>query len=68
MSYHVKSNRSDWQVERTLEQRGGEFEGLFQCEECGGKSTGFVQYQIERADEPMTNFVYCYDCQHRWKC
>ena len=42
--------------------------GMFACEDCGSKKTGYVQYQIERADEPMTNFIYCYDCSHRWKC
>ena len=41
---------------------------MFACEDCGSKKTGYVQYQIERADEPMTNFIYCYDCSHRWKC
>ena len=59
--------RSDWEVAMTMEQRGN-FVGLFACEDCQSKKTGFVQYQIERADEPMTNFVFCYDCGHRWKC
>ena len=62
------SARNDWEVVHTKETRGGDFTGLFACEDCGSRGTGFVQYQIDRADEPMTNFVYCYDCGHRWKC
>ena len=60
--------RNDWEVERTLQASGKNFIGLFTCEQCGSKTTGYVQYQIDRADEPMTNFVFCYDCHHRWKC
>ena len=59
--------RTDLENEITLRDRGN-FSGLFACEVCGSKTTGYVQYQIDRADEPMTNFVYCYDCHHRWKC
>ncbi|CDW89722.1 transcription elongation [Stylonychia lemnae] len=61
----LSMKRTDWEKQQTLDK--GEFSGLFTCE-CGSEKTGFVQYQIERADEPMTNFVYCYDCQNRWKC
>eukprot|EP00347_Sterkiella_histriomuscorum_P017286 403349966 len=61
----LSMKRTDWDVQETLSQ--GEFQGMFQCE-CGSQKTGYIQLQIERADEPMTNFVYCYDCENRWKC
>lgn len=64
----MQGARTDLENEITLQDRGGQFSGLFSCEECGSKKTGYVQYQIDRADEPMTNFVFCYDCHHRWKC
>ena len=62
----LEMKRSDWEVQQQLDK--GEFQGMFKCDECGSMKTGYVQYQIERADEPMTNFVYCYDCNSRWKC
>ena len=42
------------------------YKGLFKCENCGSNKTGFIQVQIDRADEPMTNFVFCYDCKTRF--
>lgn len=63
---NLQMRRNDWDNEVTSSQSG--FKGLFKCEECGSMRTGFIQLQIERADEPMTNFIYCYDCFHRYKC
>lgn len=59
------SARTDWELEQTKASNQG---GFFTCLECQSQKTGFVQYQIDCADEPMTNFVYCYDCHYRWKC
>ena len=61
----LSMKRTDWEKQQTIDK--GAFSGLFTCE-CGSERTGFIQLQIERADEPMTNFVYCYDCSARWKC
>jgi len=61
----LSMKRNDWDTQQTIDK--GAFSGLFVCE-CGSERTGFIQLQIERADEPMTNFVYCYDCGTRWKC
>jgi DNA-directed RNA polymerase subunit M/transcription elongation factor TFIIS len=60
--------RSDYEKLETLAMEGESFNGFFACESCGSKKTGFIQLQIERADEPMTNFVFCYDCEKRYKC
>ena len=62
----LEMRRNDWDIEQTLAK--GEFTSFFTCEDCGSLKTGFIQLQIECADEPMTNFIYCYDCHHRWKC
>lgn len=62
----LHNSRSDWDTEQ-VKQQGDSYKGLFKCEACKSMKTGFIQVQIDRADEPMTNFVYCYDCKARWK-
>lgn len=42
-------------------------EGAFQCARCKSKKTVYTQYQIRSADEPMTTFVTCLNCDKRWK-
>lgn len=58
------NKRTDWAQESV--NANPDYKGMFCCESCGSQKTGFIQVQIERADEPMTNFVYCYDCRHRY--
>lgn len=41
--------------------------GLFKCRKCGSKNTTYTSYQTRSADEPMTNFHFCMDCNNRWK-
>lgn len=41
--------------------------GLYKCGKCKGTKTTYTQAQIRRADEPMTTFVSCLDCNHSWK-
>jgi len=40
---------------------------LFKCGRCGKSSCSYNQLQTRSADEPMTTFVFCNDCGHRWK-
>jgi len=42
-------------------------DGAFQCRKCRSKKTTFYQMQTRSADEPMTCFVQCLQCQTRWK-
>lgn len=63
---NLDSRRTDWDQEQA--QKGGANQGFFTCKKCGGKRTNFYQLQTRGADEPMTNFVNCYDCGNRWKC
>ena len=44
-----------------------EHEGFFTCGRCKSKKTTYTQAQTRSADEPMTTFVTCLDCNHRWK-
>ena len=43
-------------------------EGMFTCNRCKSKKTTYYQMQIRSADEPMTTFVTCTNCNLRWKC
>ncbi|KAK7438638.1 transcription elongation factor TFIIS [Stygiomarasmius scandens] len=39
----------------------------FQCGRCKQRKTRYRQAQTRSADEPMTTFVTCTNCGHRWK-
>ncbi|XP_071807497.1 transcription elongation factor A protein 1-like [Asterias amurensis] len=40
---------------------------LLKCGKCLKRNCSYNQVQTRSADEPMTTFVYCHDCGHRWK-
>ncbi len=41
--------------------------GLFRCYKCHGRRTTFYSRQILSADENMTVFVFCMDCEIQFK-
>ena len=43
-------------------------EGFFICGRCKSKKTTYFQMQTRSADEPMTVFVSCLNCDRNWKC
>lgn len=43
-------------------------EGFFTCNRCKSKKTTYYQLQTRSADEPMTTFVSCLNCDRNWKC
>ncbi len=43
------------------------YEGLFTCGKCKSKRTTYYQMQTRSADEPMTTFATCHNCDKRWK-
>ena len=40
---------------------------IFKCRKCGSRSCSYYELQTRSADEPMTQFVNCLDCNNRWK-
>ena len=40
----------------------------FTCRKCHSKKCTYYQMQTRSADEPMTTFVTCLNCDNRWKC
>jgi transcription elongation factor S-II len=57
-----KSRRTDW---NTLMNPG--VAGIYRCGKCKCNRTTSYQVQIRRADEPMTTFITCMDCNHSWR-
>lgn len=45
-----------------------EYSGLFTCFKCKKNKTTYYQMQTRSADEPMTTFVTCLNCNNKWKC
>lgn len=43
-------------------------EGFFVCGRCRSNKTTYYQLQTRSADEPMTVFVSCLNCDRNWKC
>jgi transcription elongation factor S-II len=41
--------------------------GLFKCGKCKGDNCSYYQVQTRGADEPMTVFIQCVTCGHRWR-
>ncbi|KAG8100271.1 hypothetical protein GUJ93_ZPchr0013g33952 [Zizania palustris] len=39
----------------------------FKCGRCGQRKTTYHQLQTRSADEPMTTFVTCVNCNNHWK-
>eukprot|EP00955_Chlamydomonas_euryale_P096490 365014-Chlamydomonas_euryale.AAC.14 len=40
---------------------------MFQCSKCRQRKCTYYQMQTRSADEPMTTFVTCVNCNNRWK-
>jgi DNA-directed RNA polymerase subunit M/transcription elongation factor TFIIS len=42
--------------------------GLFKCGRCKSEKTSSTQFQTRSADEPITTFIHCENCDNRWRC
>jgi DNA-directed RNA polymerase subunit M/transcription elongation factor TFIIS len=42
-------------------------DGIFKCSKCHQRKTTYYSRQLRSADEPMTNFITCLNCGHKWK-
>jgi transcription elongation factor S-II len=45
-----------------------DYVGQFTCGKCKSRKTVYYQLQTRSADEPMTTYITCVKCNHRWKC
>ena len=39
----------------------------YKCRKCGSRKCSYYELQTRSADEPMTQFINCLDCNNRWK-
>ena len=58
----VESVRSDWD-----QKHAKVTSGVYKCKKCGGDKTVQHEMQTRSADEPMTLFITCVNCQTTWK-
>ena len=40
---------------------------VFKCRRCNSRSCSYYEVQTRSADEPMTQFITCLNCNKRWK-
>ena len=60
---NVKSKRDKIKYELKPEA----MTNLFKCNRCGSRETSYYEVQTRSADEPMTQFITCLQCNSRWK-
>jgi|TARA_B110000967_G_C18892715_1_gene568473 transcription elongation factor S-II len=74
---HQEMNSSKWQsiIENKMKRDKSKYEtrmeastDTFTCRRCKSKECTYYQMQTRSADEPMTTFVTCINCNNRWKC
>ena len=54
--------RSDWNKKHAKVSSG-----VYKCRKCGGDKTTQFEMQTRSADEPMTIFITCLNCDYQWK-
>ena len=69
---HIKCEAKDiayYEEEKEIDESDTVYveDGIFQCTKCNSKKTTYYSLQTRSADEPMTNFVTCVTCKHKWK-
>ena len=47
--------------------KSNNYTGIFTCGRCKSKKTTYYQMQTRSADDPMTTFVTCLNCNKKWK-
>lgn len=62
---HAKMQKKDAQW--VANHKDKQHTGIFKCGRCRSKNTVFVSLQTRSADEPMTNFITCLNCNNHWK-
>ena len=61
----MQAQRTDYH--RAEAKKGVIPDGFFTCKRCKSKKTTFYQQQTRGADEPMTNFIQCLECNYNMK-
>lgn len=74
---HQEMLMEKWEtlIQKKMERDKNKFEtnissatDTFTCRKCKLNQCTYYQMQTRSADEPMTTFVTCLNCDSRWKC
>ena len=74
---HQELNTKKWDeaIQRKIKRDENKYEvnieaatDSFKCRKCHKDKTTYYQLQTRSADEPMTTFVTCLNCDARWRC
>jgi transcription elongation factor S-II len=65
---HKRIELQALRLQSSKDEEESAHEGMFTCGKCKSKKTTYYQMQTRSADEPMTTFVTCLNCQKKWKC
>ena len=60
-------DKTMWRNEHVLEEKPAAMTDTFKCGKCKKRECAYQELQLRSADEPMTIFVTCLNCGHRWK-
>ena len=63
--FQKKLEKEMIQLQREAESQN--VSGMFTCGKCNSDCTTFFSLQTRSADEPMTNYITCKKCGHKWK-
>lgn len=63
----LSARKKELEIETNKMKNDEEYEGIFKCGRCKSKKTTYYQLQTRSADEPMTSYVTCTNCDNRWK-
>lgn len=55
-------------LEKIIVKQMATDDGMFKCNKCKSMKTVYYQMQTRSADEPMTTYVTCTNCNTKWKC
>jgi len=63
----LKLKKRDDDREAARAQMDAGYVGMFKCGKCKSTKTSYYQMQTRSADEPMTTYVTCLNCDKKWK-
>ena len=52
---------------KKLELKPEAMTDTYKCRRCGSRKCSYYELQTRSADEPMTQFINCLNCNNRWK-
>ncbi len=63
----MKLQQKEIEIEKNKARADEAYSGILKCGKCKSMKTSYYQMQTRSADEPMTTYVTCLNCQQKWK-